>query len=341
MQINPSKDLFNTITKQGIVYIDDLIANKTSENYYLDFKLTEANDYTSRRNLFDSDKKNYSKCISAFGNSEGGVIIWGVKTGSSDTDYATGKEPIKNVSNFVGLLGSFTSILTSPPHPNVTNEIIWENKNDDTGYVITHIPKSNRRPFQVLNKDLRYYIRAGSSSQPAPDTFLRSLFGQEPQPNVFIVYGTPPVKIEDDETIKIQLGVILHNKGENVAKNINGYVYVGGGGMAIELSTDNANDFSFSKNSISGMKVGFVAKPHFMLGVEQEVCPLTIHIALSKQAPEYGILIETLINCDNQQTYRFSKKIEKEELENMHNSYIADQEFNILEKIIGKGEDVD
>ncbi|MEI6022477.1 MAG: ATP-binding protein [bacterium] len=336
---NPAKDLFDTVIKQGIVYVDDLVANKVSENYYLDFKLTENEDYTGKRNLFDSDKKNYGKCISAFGNSEGGVIIWGIETGASDTDYAIGKKAIKNVSNFCSLLESFTSLLTSPPHPNVSNKIIFEDETNDTGYVVSYIPKSNRRPFQVLNKDLRYYIRAGSSSQPAPDTFLRALFGQEPQPNAFIVYGTPPIEVDHENTIKIKLGIIIHNKGENVAKNLNGYVYVGGESMAIEISQSTQNDFAFNKNSISGMKIGFVAKPHFILGIEQEVCPLTIHLELKKELTEHGILIETLVNCDNQQTYRFSKRLEKAQLQDIYKKYITDQNFNIIEAIIGKGEE--
>ncbi len=336
---NPSKNLFNAVIKQGTTYVDDLITNKTSENYYLDFKITENDNYTDRRNLFDADKKNYGKCISAFGNSEGGVIIWGIQTGPSDTDYAIGKNPIKGVSNFSSLLESFTSLLTSPPHPNVSNKVIFEDEASDTGYVVSYIPKSNRRPFQVLNKDLRYYIRAGSSSQPAPDTFLRSLFGQEPQPNAFIVYGTPPIEVDDQETIKIQLGIIIHNKGENVAKNLNGFVYVGGEQMGIEISNSTQNDFAFNKNTISGIKIGFVAKPHFILGIEQEVCPLTIHLELKKELGEYGILIETLVNCDNQQTYRFSKQLEKAQLEDVYRKYIENRSFNIIEAIIGKGED--
>lgn len=190
MQETPSNDLFDAIIKQGIQYVNDILSNKTVENYYLDFKSTEKQDYTGERKLSSSDKKNYAKCISAFGNSEGGVIIWGIKTGSADADYASEKVTIKNVSNFLSLLEGFTSTLTTPPHPNVSNKIIFENEVDDEGYVITHIPKSNNRPFQVINEgDYRYYIRAGSNSQPAPDTFIRALFGKEPQPNAFMAWG--------------------------------------------------------------------------------------------------------------------------------------------------------
>lgn len=340
MQKTPSKDLFEEILKQGKSYIDDAISNKTVENYYLDFKSTEENDYTGKRKLLVSDKKNYAKSISAFGNSEGGVIIWGIKTGKADADYASAKKTIKNVSNFLSLLEGFTSILTTPPHSNVSNKVIYEDEHNDEGYVITHIPKSNNRPFQVINEnDYRYYIRAGSNSQPAPDNFLRALFGKEPQPNAFLHWGVSPVKVEEG-AIKLQVGLMVHNGGENVARNINGYVLVGGLGMAIEINQNLVNDFSYYTNNINGMKVGFTAKPHFILGVEQEVLPLTIHISLSKPITEHGIQIIALVSGDNQQSHRLERIITKDELEQAYNSYIKDNSFDIA-KIILKPEKKD
>lgn len=320
----PVEKLFNNILKQELIYIDDVITNKTTENYYLDFKTTENIDYTGQRKLFNSDKKNYAKAISAFANSEGGILVWGVETGKSDVDYAIAKKSIKNVSNFKSLLESFSSLLTSPVHSSIFNHIIFEDKVNDIGYVITHIPKSSKRPLQVLNdNDYRYYIRAGSSSLPAPDTFIRSLFGQGTQPNAFIVFGTSPIELTQENIIKIKAGVIIYNKGENIAKNINGYVSVGGLGLAIELSDDKS--FDYYKNSISGMKVGFTAKPTFILGVEQEVLPLTIHIEISKPITANGIQILALINADNQNSYRLERTIDKETLETAYDKYLIDK----------------
>lgn len=335
MENIPSEKLFNEIIKQGLVYIQDVINDKATENYYLDFKTTEKQDYSGERKLFISDKKNYAKAISAFGNSDGGVILWGIKTGTSDTDYAVAKQPIKSVSNFISLLEGFTSLLTSPPHPDISNIIIFEDKNNDTGYVITHIPKSNRRPFQIINEgDFRYYIRAGSNSFPAPDTFLRSLFGQDPQPDVFITFGVSPAKIDELKTIELKIGIIIHNGGENVAKNVNGYVHVGGLGMMLQIDTP--NEFSYYRNEMSGLKVGFTAKPNFILGVEQEVQPLTMIINLKKPITENGIQIYTLVNSDNQVSYRFEKNIGKEDLEKIYENYIKDKNYDIAKKILEK-----
>lgn len=331
----PSEKLFNKILEQDLDYIITAISDKTTENYYLDFKSTGIQDYTGRRKLFESEQKNLAKSISAFGNSEGGVIVWGIKTGKADTDYAVAKKPIKNVSNFISLIEGFTSILTSPPHPNVLSKIVYEDEKTDIGYVITHIPKSSKRPFQVINdKDFRYYIRAGSCSLPAPDTFLRSLFGQEPQPNAFLTFGVSPVEVDEINTIKMKIGVILHNGGENIARNVNGYVHVGGLDMKLEINKNTINDFAYYTNNISGLKIGFTAKPHFILGVEQEILPLTIHIDLKKPITENGIQIYALVSGDNQISHRLEITIEREELEKIYDNYIKDRDYNITEAIL-------
>lgn len=86
------------------------------------------------------------------------------------------------------------------------------------------------------------------------------------------------------------------------------------------------------------MKVGFMAKDDFKLGVEQEVLPLTIHISLNKPSPEYGIWIKGLVNCDNQMTYRIDKRINKERLEEIYDSYIKDNRYDIVGAILGNEE---
>lgn len=333
MKTTPSQDLFDHIEKLGLGYIDDAVRSKQVENYYLDFKIAEKDDYTGERKLFSSDKKNYAKCISAFGNSEGGVIIWGVKTGVADADYATAKVPIKNVSNFLSLLEGFTSTLTTPPHPSVVNKLIFEDIANDTGYVVTHITKSNRRPFQVINdNDFRYYIRAGSNSQPAPDSYLRSLFGQEPQPDVFLTWGVSPVIIEASGNIKLKIGVILHNGGENIAKNINGYVHVGGRDLALQVNTP--NEFTYYTNEISGLKIGFTAKQDFILGIEQEVQPLIMYVNLKKPLTENGIQIFALVNANNQASHRLNIEIPVDELEEIYDRYIRDNKYDIVSAIL-------
>lgn len=177
---------------------------------------------------------------------------------------------------------------------------------------------------------------------PASDTFLRSLFGSEPQPDVFITWGVAPVEFINGDTILLKAGVVLHNAGENIGKNINGYAQIGGKNMAVEVNRNTQECFSYSTNSLAGMKVGFVAKNDFKLGIEQEVLPVTLHIKIKKPTSKYGVQIKALVSCDNQMSYRISREVSKEDLEKIYDAYVADSSFDVADAIFGvckKGED--
>ena len=341
MEDKSSKKLFDMIVKSGINYVNSAISSKETENYWLDYKTTERDDYSGQRKLFDTDKKNYAKALSAFGNSDGGVLLWGVETGASDSDYASSKKPISNASNFISLLENFTSLLTSPPHQQVEHKIIFENKIKNVGYVVSHIPKSNQRPLQALNDELRYYIRAGSNSLPAPHTFLRSLFGNEPQPNVFTYWHVfPESGVFSGDANSLKVGMILSNAGENIGKNINGYVQVVGEGISIKPKESFREKFSYNICHAPGfLKIGFVAKNDFKLGIEQEIEPMMLYISFKKPPRMCGIQMKALVSCDNQTACRVNREVSKEDLEKVYETYIANNNFNAekIAKIFNQG----
>ena len=73
---NPNEDIFERIIKGGENEIDEFIITRESEELFLDFKRS-ADDGDGQR-LHQKDRENLAKAISGFGNSEGGVIVWGV-----------------------------------------------------------------------------------------------------------------------------------------------------------------------------------------------------------------------------------------------------------------------
>lgn len=69
-----AEDLFERIRQQGEAAISQFIAERKTEEMFLDFKQAA----TRSDRLHDDDRKNYAKALSGFANSEGGVIVWGV-----------------------------------------------------------------------------------------------------------------------------------------------------------------------------------------------------------------------------------------------------------------------
>ena len=214
-----AEDIFDKICKEGETALDELILTRQAEELFLDFKRSA--DSTGSK-LHDDDRKNLAKAISGFGNSEGGVIIWGIDCSrdSDHADVAHTKYPIQNVKRFVSWLEGAISGCTVPPHTTVQNKAIVTNQ--DHGFVVTLIPKSNHAPHQVAlhgKYQHNYYIRAGSNFERTPHAVLAGMFGRRPQPHVFHRYVLGHAELVN-EKIKFDVGLMIHNEGPGIARDL-------------------------------------------------------------------------------------------------------------------------
>lgn len=134
-----AEDIFQKLIYFGEDAIDEFILNQQTEELFLDFKqaVSVGKNFTT---LHRDDRKNLSKAISGFGNSEGGVIIWGVEC-SRDIeigDVAKAKVKVKNVHRFLSWLENAISGCTIPSHNKVRNHIISCDANGDGFYSHLH-----------------------------------------------------------------------------------------------------------------------------------------------------------------------------------------------------------
>lgn len=225
-----AEDIFNRIEDKGQRAIDEFILIRKSEELFLEFK--RSSDHGQGKRLSDTDRNNLAKAVSGFGNSEGGVIVWGVDC-SQDLDYADvakAKFPIQNVRRFVSWLEAAISGCTVPPHPGVRNHPVPIDEKGN-GFVVTYIPKSNHAPHQVVGS-LQYYLRAGSSFSPIPHGILAGMFGRRPQPSLYHKFCVNPAediadtgiqhpaKVIGSSKIKCQMGFLIGNKGPGIAKDV-------------------------------------------------------------------------------------------------------------------------
>ena len=92
-----AEDIFQKLIYFGEDAIDEFILERQTEELFLDFKQVISTGKNANT-LHKDDRKNLAKCISGFGNSEGGVVVWGVEC-SRDTDIgdvAKAKVKVKN-----------------------------------------------------------------------------------------------------------------------------------------------------------------------------------------------------------------------------------------------------
>ena len=216
-----AEDIFEKIKKNGEDAINEFILSQKAEELFLDFKRSADEGAGSKLN--DTDRKNLAKAISGFGNSEGGVVIWGIDCSKNkdNADVAHSKCPIQNVKRFVSWLEGAVSGCTVPPHTKVQHHYIVINDKED-GFVATMIPKSDHAPHQVVvhgKYQYNYYIRAGSNFEHTPHAVLAGMFGRRPQPDVYHNYLIYPAEIING-IMKIRIGLAIHNNGPGVASDL-------------------------------------------------------------------------------------------------------------------------
>ena len=131
-----AEELFQRIRSGGAAEIQRMIAEPFTEELFLDYKQAATKTFSK---LDPSDRKNLAKAISGFGNSEGGVIVWGADCRSSSTGDVPTDAPVADPVALKSLLDGAVGGATLPAHAGVLNEA--HRLANGTGYVVTHIPQ--------------------------------------------------------------------------------------------------------------------------------------------------------------------------------------------------------
>jgi hypothetical protein len=273
-----AEEIFNRIVEKGESAIDDFILTRISEELFLDFK--RSSDNGSARILSQTDRNNLAKAISGFGNSEGGVVIWGVDCSKdiANADIARTKVPITDAKRFRSWLEGSVSGCTVPPHSGVRNEVVLCGQSQD-GFVVTLVPKSNSAPHQVVGK-LQYYVRAGSDFVPAPHGVLAGMFGRRPQPLVGVLYLTGLPKIVGD-TIHAEVGLVVSNWGQGIAKDVflNASTWSTPGENS-HVGYEVIRELNWGGTYALGFQLCMISEPAFRLPPEAKVQPVVMKVEL-------------------------------------------------------------
>jgi hypothetical protein len=187
------QELFEDLRARGEAAIDDLYAAGASEELYLDFKRSADEGRGNRLAL--NDRANLAKAISGFGNTAGGVIVWGVdcRPDGSGADVVGQRFPIQQAHRYKSWLEGSVSGATIPSHPGVIHAVLSQ-RQDESGFVATLIPAADNPPLQTPS-DFRYLMRAGSNFTPIPHPLLASMFGRRAAPALEMDFIAKPADL--------------------------------------------------------------------------------------------------------------------------------------------------
>ena len=322
-----AEDIFQKLIYFGEDAIDDFIVNLQTEELFLDFKqaVSTGKNGTS---LHKDDRKNLAKGISGFGNSEGGVIVWGVEC-SRDCDIgdvAKAKVKVKNVHRFLSWLENAISGCTIPSHNRVRNHIISVDKNGD-GFVATYIPKSELAPLMTTMGN-NIYIRSGSNNVPAPYSDIAGMFGKRPQPNVELIIADknlevldnavedmvypPSLDIPPEKYLRLSFSICGENDSNVIAREL--YLSCSSTGKGGEYNKVRFSNYN-QMDSIPGIEgqLNLITRPDLRLPPRGVIRFANVTIILSPYSEE-DFLMDGVIGADHAAPKDFRIYIPKNKL---------------------------
>lgn len=322
--INRAEFIFNKIVEQGENTIDEFIRTKKCEELFLDFKRSGTDGSAS--NLSDSDRNNLARAISGFGNSAGGVIVWGIncsKDKNDNDDVAKSKHPIPNVRRFISWIEGAISGCTTPIHNKIQNHVIITNESSGEGFVVTYIPESMYAPHQVIG-EMRYYIRAGSSFLPVPHAVLAGMFGRKPQPNVVYNILFTPSKISDDKII-CDFSILIRNNGPGIAQDIFLNLFSHSPGDNCQIAFSPLCPEEWRGNFSLGFCLSLISKADIKLPPEAHMIPLNIKVVLAPPFSDY-LSFDGLCGCSGSPSCKIFYKITASTISQLFNDVISQKQ---------------
>lgn len=202
------RDFYDSIDLESV---HDFLDARREENLTLDFKTV------NRPVMTKEDRGVYSKALSGFANSSGGVIVWGVeacKQNDDEYDVVCDLPEVEDAPLLVQRLNEHTGACVSPIVEGVLHQAILTGS-ENRGFVKTFIPESDSGPHMALigqNKH-RYFKRSGDSCYPMEHYDVADMFGRRPKPSLSFVSD-----IKRDGGVLI-VNMIVENSGRGTAKS--------------------------------------------------------------------------------------------------------------------------
>jgi hypothetical protein len=156
-------------------------ARRQEENLQLDFKLLNESNMVR-----GDDKRHLAQMLSAFANSSGGLIIWGVDARPNDdgVDCASALQAIPKLSLLLTRLNELDGVAVNPIVSGVKHRIIPAAPGSDSGFAVTLVPESDAGPHMAKMGEDRYYKRSGHKRYRMEHFDIADMFGRRARPKL-------------------------------------------------------------------------------------------------------------------------------------------------------------
>lgn len=198
-----------------IIDLKNLIETQAKESLNLEFKASDALSNT------DKNKNELSKDISAFANSAGGTIIYGmVEQSNVASRLDNGLDPTITTKEWIEQI--INSTIMQKIDGIVIHQVALNSLDGNVIYVI-EIPQSYRAPHQAFDK--KFYKRYNFQSIPMEEYEVRDIFRRSESPDLRLSFEILENEVvfhsSSEESLpsnSIGLKIRIHNEGESPAE---------------------------------------------------------------------------------------------------------------------------
>lgn len=189
------------------------ISSKTKEDLHIEFKQKQD---SRDGNLGERDKYNFSRALSGFANSDGGVLFWGIETSKKD-ESAKRLKPINEVNEFLRSLKSSLLTTVQPFVDGVLIERTDKLGSSTRGYVKCFIPASDKTPHRAMQAGREYYKRSVEEFYKMEHFDLEDMFGRRQKPNLEL--NVIVKKYDDKDPEMMEMAFSIKNDGRTMAQH--------------------------------------------------------------------------------------------------------------------------
>lgn len=200
--------------------LSDTVSSQRTETEFLEFKGGRVQkDQTKAKGL-------WSQALSGFANTEGGVLIWGIRAAriehpddpSRKIDAANDLDLVSTPATFAQLLKDVQLEACVEPVQGVDIVDIDAGEGDGSGFVVCLIPEGDHKPYRAgIDPAKQYYQRIGDNFVVIPHSLLRSLFYPRFAPLLCICMW-PTYAPTNEPVERLQFFARIENHGSASAK---------------------------------------------------------------------------------------------------------------------------
>jgi hypothetical protein len=204
-----------------VAFVRNLVAEQTPEEEWLEFK-SGKNPKTNGA-IPDSDVEKYwSKTVSGFANTGGGVLLWGIDARQDPATRIDGAGALLHVPDPAAFKTRLTRLLqhaTDPPVTGIAIKELSDLAEPGEGFVVCLVPESSFKPHRAERCEGKpYYVRIMDRFEYVPHSLLRHMFFPEHHSRFELQAGIN--WSVDEGYIHILVDGGLKNIGTKTAKNL-------------------------------------------------------------------------------------------------------------------------